>query len=78
MMWWQHGSNRGADLVGSLVADSSEHKQHNYVITKFEDVAFEPGWIVEQRLAHDWNKSFVSTELPAALLGYGEATFTRK
>ena len=68
----------GMDLIGSLVADSSEQRSYNYMLSRFEFVAFEPEWTVQQRLAHNWSKSFVSTTLSPALLGYGEATFTRK
>ena len=78
MCWWQHCMAHGMDLIGSLVADSSEQKAYNYMLSRFEYVSFSPEWTVQQRLAHNWSKSFVSTTLLSALLGYGEATFTRK
>ena len=68
----------GMDLIGSLVADSFEQKAYNYMLSRFEYVSFSREWTVQQRLAHNWSKSCVSTTRSSALLGYGEATFTRK
>ena len=78
MCWWRHCMAHGMDLIGSLVADSSEQKAYNYMLSRFEYVSFSPEWTVQQRLAHNWSTSFVPTTLSSALLGYGEATFTRK
>ena len=47
-------------------------------MTRFEYVVFGHNWSVEQKLQHDWNRTYVSTVLTSGCLGFGEATAGRK